>query len=239
MGQAGRGPELGVGMVGYGYIGKVHSFAHRSLPLFFEPLAARTRLVGVCTASEASGKKAVEQAGYEFATRDYQDLLARDDIHLIHCCTPNDVHYPLVMDALRAGKHIYCDKPLARTLPEAEEIAALARQTSVVHRMTFNYRFVPATLRALAELLKALLTKFDNLFGFSLPYIMVMHQAPTDSRDYSHYLFHIEFYPPNRTRDKLKYLAGSEAGAGAFINDTLAEEKAEELRRCEPEGTHP
>lgn len=93
--------------------------------------------------------------------------------------------------------------------------------------------------RALAELLKALLTKFDSLFGFSLPYIMVMHQAPTDGARYEHYLFHIEFYPPNRTRDKLKYLAGSEAGAGAFINDTLAEEKAEELRQCEPKGMRP
>ncbi len=99
--------------------------------------------------------------------------------------------------------------------------------------------FGPGEPRALAELLKALLTKFDNLFGFSLPYIMVMHQAPTDGEDYGHYLFHIEFYPPNRTKDKLKYLAGSEAGAGAFINDTLAEEKAEELRRCQPEGTRP
>jgi UDPglucose--hexose-1-phosphate uridylyltransferase len=99
--------------------------------------------------------------------------------------------------------------------------------------------FGPGEPRALASLLKALLTKFDHLFGFSLPYIMVMHQAPTDGADYEHYLFHIEFYPPNRTRDKLKYLAGSEAGAGAFINDTLAEEKAEELRRCAPAGTRP
>ena len=97
--------------------------------------------------------------------------------------------------------------------------------------------FGTAEPRALAELLKALLTKFDNRFGFSLPYIMVMHQAPTDGADYSHYLFHIEFYPPHRTKDKLKYLAGSEAGAGAFINDTLAEEKAEELRQCAPQGT--
>ena len=99
--------------------------------------------------------------------------------------------------------------------------------------------FGPDEPRALAELLKALLTKFDNRFGFSLPYIMVMHQAPTDGADYSHYLFHIEFYPPHRTKDKLKYLAGSEAGAGAFINDTLAEEKAEELRQCAPQGTRP
>lgn len=147
-------PELGVGMVGYGYIGKVHTFAHRSLPLFFDPLAARTRLVGVCTQTEASGQKAKQQGGYAFATTDYQDLLDRDDIHVIHCCTPNDAHHALLLDALRAGKHVYCDKPLARTVVEAEEVAVLARQTDRVCRMTFNYRFVPATLRA-RELIEA------------------------------------------------------------------------------------
>lgn len=140
--------ELGIGIVGYGFIGKVHAFAHRSLPFMYDPLPARTRLVGVCTASEASGRKAKEQAGFEFSTTNHQDLLDRDDIHVIHCCSPNDVHAGLLCDALRAKKHVYCDKPLTRTLSEAEEIAALARQSGVVHRMTFNYRFVPAILRA-------------------------------------------------------------------------------------------
>ena len=83
----------------------------------------------------------------------------------------------------------------------------------------------------LAIILKRVLVAFDNLFGFSLPYIMVMHQRPSDGEDYTPlYQFHIEFYPPLRTKDKLKYLAGSEAGAGAYINDTLAEEKAQELK---------
>src|ERR1700760_3708475 len=101
---------FGVGMVGYGFIGKVHSHAHLALPLFYDPPVARTRLVGVCTATEASGTKAQEQAGFTFATRDYRDLLARDDIQLIHVCTPNDAHFALVRDALLLGKHIYCDK---------------------------------------------------------------------------------------------------------------------------------
>ena len=63
---------------------------------------------------------------------------------------------------------------------------------------------------------------------------MAIHQQPTDGsgKDYSH--FHIEFYPPYRTENKLKYLAGSEAGAGVFIVDALAEEKARELRETEP-----
>lgn len=87
---------------------------------------------------------------------------------------------------------------------------------------------------ALARILKMVLMKYDNLFGFSLPYIMVMHQEPTTGEVYDHYHFHIEFYPPHRSRDKLKYLAGCESGAGSFINDTAPEEKAAELREKPP-----
>ncbi|MCJ7788649.1 MAG: galactose-1-phosphate uridylyltransferase, partial [Candidatus Atribacteria bacterium] len=88
----------------------------------------------------------------------------------------------------------------------------------------------------LAAILKTLMMKFDNLFGFVLPYIMAIHQQPTNGtgKEYSH--FHIEFYPPYRTKDKLKYLAGSELGVGTFSNDSLPEEKAQELRNTPPEG---
>jgi UDPglucose--hexose-1-phosphate uridylyltransferase len=82
----------------------------------------------------------------------------------------------------------------------------------------------------LAEILKQVTAAYDKLFDLSFPYMMVLHQRPSDGKDYSYYHFHIEFYPPLRTATKLKYLAGSEAGAGLFINDTLAEEKAAELR---------
>jgi UDPglucose--hexose-1-phosphate uridylyltransferase len=87
--------------------------------------------------------------------------------------------------------------------------------------------------RDLARLLKRLLVGYDGLFGFSLPYMMVMHQAPTDGGDYEGVAhFHIEFYPPNRTADKLKYLAGSETGAGAYVMDALPEQTAGRLREA-------
>jgi UDPglucose--hexose-1-phosphate uridylyltransferase len=82
----------------------------------------------------------------------------------------------------------------------------------------------------LAFILKQVLVAFDRLFDISFPYMMILHQKPSDGADYEFYRFHIEFYPPMRTRTKLKYLAGSESGAGMFINDTLPEEKAAELR---------
>jgi UDPglucose--hexose-1-phosphate uridylyltransferase len=86
----------------------------------------------------------------------------------------------------------------------------------------------------LARLLKTVLLKYDALFGFSLPYIMAVHQRPTSAADHSPFHLHFEFYPPNRTASKLKFLAGSEAGAGAFINDTLPEETAAQLRSLAP-----
>ncbi len=76
--------------------------------------------------------------------------------------------------------------------------------------------------------------KYDNLFGFSFPYMMIMHQEPTDGKDHSYYHFHLEFYPPHRSEKKIKFLAGCESGAGSFINDTSAEEKAKELREKPP-----
>jgi UDPglucose--hexose-1-phosphate uridylyltransferase len=72
---------------------------------------------------------------------------------------------------------------------------------------------------------------YDGLFGFALPYVMSMHQAPTDDGEHQHIShFHIEFTPLHRTAEKLKYLAGSELGAGAFINDTAPEDTAARLR---------
>lgn len=87
-----------------------------------------------------------------------------------------------------------------------------------------------AEQRDLAEMLKMVLVAFDKLFDTSFPYMMVIHQRPVDGESYDYYHFHIEFYPPLRDANKLKYLAGSETGAGMFINDTLPEQKAGDLR---------
>lgn len=84
--------------------------------------------------------------------------------------------------------------------------------------------------RELAAMLQSVMRGYDRLFGFSLPYIMAIHQRPTGGEEHGDYHLHIEFSPPHRTDSKLKYLAGSETAAGAFINDTLPEETAQRLR---------
>lgn len=141
-------PEIRIGLIGYGFIGKVHTLAYQSLPLVYDPMPARVRLVGVSAASRESVQKAIDQAGYTFGSTDWREVVAREDIDVIDCCVPNQLHYEVVMAALRAGKHVYCDKPLAANLAQARDMLAEARRCGVQHRMTFHLRFVPALMRA-------------------------------------------------------------------------------------------
>jgi UDPglucose--hexose-1-phosphate uridylyltransferase len=144
------------------------------------------------------------------------------------------LHCRIIRDEVCDGRRV-----VAQTGGFVALIPFYARYPYEVHIYARQHReaitdFSRAEQRQLAETLQTILAKYNNLWHRSLPYIMVMHQRPTDGRAYPHYHFHVEFYPPYRTPDKLKYLAGSEAGAGAFINDTHAEEKAQVLRDTEP-----
>jgi UDPglucose--hexose-1-phosphate uridylyltransferase len=84
--------------------------------------------------------------------------------------------------------------------------------------------------RDLAAILQDVLIRFDNLWQMPFPYVMPLHQAPTDGRSYAGFHFHIEFHPPLRKPNLLKYLAGPEIGGGNFLSDTSPENKAAELR---------
>ncbi len=82
----------------------------------------------------------------------------------------------------------------------------------------------------LAEVVQEVVVRFDNLWQMPFPYVMALHQAPTDRQEHQGFHFHIEFHPPLRKPELLKYLAGPEVGGGSFLSDTCAEEKAAELR---------
>lgn len=91
----------------------------------------------------------------------------------------------------------------------------------------------PDEVRDFARALKSVLLKYDGLWKRPFPYLMVFHQAPTDGLPHPEAHLHLEFYPPYRTSERLKYLAGTELGAGMFANDSIPEEKAAELRAVE------
>ncbi len=140
---------LRVGMIGHGFMGKMHGHAYRSLPFYYDPPPAKIVLAGVATNTETSWKRAVEEWEYEFGTTDYSEICTRDDIDIVDCCTPNCHHKDVLICALEHGKHVYMDKPLSCTLDEAKEMSACARQhPGQITQMAFQYRFIPAILRA-------------------------------------------------------------------------------------------
>lgn len=141
--------RIGIGMVGFGFIGKVHTHGYQSIPLYFDPSPVKPVMVGVCTSHQETAKTAAEVGNFEFGTSRFQDLLERDDINVIDVCTPNHMHRDQVVAALEAGKHVYCDKPLTVDLDDALAIAECAAEhPELCHGMAFHCRFIPATMRA-------------------------------------------------------------------------------------------
>ena len=139
---------LGVGMIGFGFIGKVHTYGYQNTPLYYDPAPARIKLVGVATSRPETARKAVKQGGFEFGTADWRELIERHDIDIINICSPNSLHCDQLVAAMDAGKHIYCEKPLVVTAEEAARVKAALASWSGIGQMTLQYRFYPATLRA-------------------------------------------------------------------------------------------
>ena len=140
--------EYGIGILGCGFIGKVHAYCHTVLPYFYEGLPFRSRLAGVCTSREETAQRAKDELGFEFCTTHAGELIGHDNVDIVHVCTPNSLHREGLLAILKAGKHAYCDKPLTATAQEAREVVAAMEDYGGTHQMTLQYRFLPATIRA-------------------------------------------------------------------------------------------
>ena len=135
--------EIGVGLVGYKFMGRTHSNAYRQLPRFFE-VDPVPRMAAICGRDEAGVREAADSLGWESYETDYRELVARDDVGLVDVVTPGNSHHEVVLAALEAGKHVICEKPLANTLSEAKEMVEAARSAGTVNTVCFNYRRAPA-----------------------------------------------------------------------------------------------
>jgi predicted dehydrogenase len=139
-------PSIGVGMVGYAFMGRAHSQAWQTVSRAFDP-PLRPRLAAICGRDKAATGAAAERLGWAAAETDWRALIARNDVQLVDIVAPGSVHAPIAIAALRAGKHVLCEKPLANTLAEAELMSAAADAAfpSGARAMVgFNYRRVPA-----------------------------------------------------------------------------------------------
>ena len=139
---------LGVGVLGFGFMGKMHTFAHKTIPLYYSPEPLACRLKAVCELTEELAAAARETGGFERHTTDPREVIEADDVDLVHVCTPNQAHFPALVAAIKAGKHVYVDKPVTASLAEAEELAGLLAGYRVKAQVALQFRFYPATLKA-------------------------------------------------------------------------------------------
>jgi predicted dehydrogenase len=137
-------PEIGVGILGYAFMGKAHSNAFKKIPYMMYPPAAIPRLVGIAGRSASAVDAAARRYGYERAYTDWRQMLDNPDVQVFDNGGPNDAHAEPCIVAAQAGKHVFCEKPLARTAQEAKTMLDAVEKAGVKHMVAFNYRFVPA-----------------------------------------------------------------------------------------------
>jgi predicted dehydrogenase len=146
MSPAGQGAPLRIGVIGYAFMGAAHAQAWRNAPRFFD-LPLRLELSAVAGRNTDAVRAAADRLGFTSSETNWRRLVERDDIDLIDICTPGDSHAEIAIAALQAGKHVLCEKPLANTVEEAEQMAAAARaaaERGIWAMCGFTYRRTPA-----------------------------------------------------------------------------------------------
>lgn len=146
-------PELSFGMLGYGFMGKAHSNALRTLPYMFWPNAARVDMHTIAGRTETGVAEAATRFGWRNYTTDWREIVDDPSIDIFDNVASDGTHFEPTLAAVRAGKHVICEKPLASTTEEANALADAAADAGVKNLTCFNYRFVPA-VRLAHEMIK-------------------------------------------------------------------------------------
>ena len=144
----GKTKELRIGLIGTGLMGRIHTNGYKRANDFFPELGYRPVLKAACARNEEKVRAFAEQWGYESIETDWKAIIARDDIDAVDICTPNDMHAEIAIAAAEAGKMILCEKPLARTLAEAQQMVTAIEKAGVKNTVWYNYRRVPAVTLA-------------------------------------------------------------------------------------------
>ena len=144
----GSAPEIGIGMLGYAFMGKAHSNAFKKLPYMMYPPVAIPKLIAIAGRNEDAVQEAARRYGYEGYYTDWRKLVADPRVQLFDNGGPNNLHAEPCIAAAQAGKHIICEKPMARSTAEAKQMLDAVNKAGVKHAVAFNYRFVPAIRQA-------------------------------------------------------------------------------------------
>jgi predicted dehydrogenase len=135
--------KVNVGLVGYKFMGKAHSNAYSDVAMFFD-MDAEPVMKAICGRSEEGVKAAAEKFGWESYETSWEDLVKRDDVHLVDVTAPSNFHKEISIGAIENGKNVFCEKPLALNLADAREMLQAAEEAGVKHMINFNYRKAPA-----------------------------------------------------------------------------------------------
>ncbi len=139
---------LTIGLIGCGFMGRTHTNGYKRVNDFFPELEYRPELKAVCSRRKDKVQAFADQWRYQSIETDWQKLISRDDIDAIDICAPNNVHAEIAIAAAEAGKMILCEKPLARTLDEAQQMVAAIEKAAVKNTVWYNYRRIPAVTLA-------------------------------------------------------------------------------------------
>ena len=143
--------DIGIGLIGAGFMGKCHALAFGAVKAVFGDVP-RPKLEVLCDVPLAKAQSAAAQFGFARATDDWRVLVEDPEVDLVSITTPNALHHEMALAAVAAGKHVYCEKPMAVTLGQAEEMAAAAARSPVRTLVGYNYLKNPAVLHARALL---------------------------------------------------------------------------------------
>ncbi len=140
--------QLNIGLIGYSFMGKAHSNAFRKVSMFFPDTGVEPVMKVICGRNREAVSQAAAQFGWEEYATNWRRVVAREDIDVVDICSPGNMHKPMAIEALKAGKHVICEKPLANNLIEAKEILKVANKSNQKTMVAFNYRRVPAVALA-------------------------------------------------------------------------------------------
>lgn len=140
--------DLRIGLIGSGFMGQAHADAFRRAALLYPKLPARPVLAMLADRDEPTAAAAAARFGFQRSTGDWRRLVEDPAIDVVDITTPNSLHHEMALAAIKAGKHVYCEKPLAVTVAEAEEMAAAAAGSNVRTMVAFNNVKTPAAMFA-------------------------------------------------------------------------------------------
>ncbi len=162
--------EYKVGILGFGFMGKAHTYGYQTMQLYYDNLPFLMKLGAVATRDEEKGKALMEEFGFEYFSADEDRIINDPGIDIIDICTPNSMHKDALIKCIKAGKNVYCEKPMVLSMEEVAEVKAAMEEYHYdkTAQVVFHNRFFPTSLRA-KELIDE--GRIGKVFSFRAAYL--------------------------------------------------------------------